>query len=282
MDSIFIERSKIIMDNACPVYVNQEGRWNIPVNNLQVVILGRGTSITHDAAESLSLAGVPFVFTGAQGMPYICAPVTGYHPTDIQRGWIGRWMCDEGRLNMAKEIFQHRIEYGLRHADVEIVSQDQQYVWARKGATAEHLDQLLGIEGDRLHWLYQQYATHHAIKEFSRLHEATDPDAADPRLRINAYLSHGNALAYGIAAAAMWHLGLSAAYPLVHGLTRNGGLIFDAADLIKDTTVLPWAFDCYRMPTTRAMHELRYRIKHQRGDVFIMDTLSRLAREVSE
>lgn len=69
MDSLYIERAKLIMQNECPIYVNQDGRWNIPVNNIQVVLLGRGTSITHDVAECLSQAGVPYVFTGAGGMP---------------------------------------------------------------------------------------------------------------------------------------------------------------------------------------------------------------------
>ncbi len=30
----------------------------------------------------------------------------------------------------------------------------------------------------------------------------------------------------------------------MHGKTRRGALVFDVADLIKDTIVLPWAFIC--------------------------------------
>jgi len=30
----------------------------------------------------------------------------------------------------------------------------------------------------------------------------------------------------------------------MHGKTRRGALVFDVADLIKDTLILPWAFIC--------------------------------------
>lgn len=187
-------------------------------------------------------------------------------------------MSEDGRLNMAKEVFAKRIQFGLRHANNDIINPDKQNEWLSKSNAAISLEQLLGIEGQRLNWLYSQYAAHHDVNQFTRIHSATDPDAPDPLMRVNAYLSHGNSLAYGIASAAMWHLGLSPAYPLVHGLTRNGGLIFDVADLIKDTTVLPWAFECYELCMTSAMHELRFRIKQQKGDVFIMDTLTQVGR----
>lgn len=30
----------------------------------------------------------------------------------------------------------------------------------------------------------------------------------------------------------------------MHGKTRRGALVFDVADLVKDTVILPWAFIC--------------------------------------
>lgn len=281
MDSLYIERAKVLMEHGRPIYCNQEGRFNIPVNNLQVILLGRGTSITHDAAECFSVAGVPLIFTGAAGMPYLTLPASQFHPTELQRGWIDRWQEDTGRLNMAKSIFAARIAFGIRHADENIVPKSRQEDWLTKAQDCSSLTELLGIEGDRVHWLYSQYAIHHSVAGFHRNHDQTDPDAPDVHARINAYLSHGNALAYGIAGAAMWHLGLSPAYPLVHGLSRNGGLVFDAADLVKDTTVLPWAFECHGMGVTTAMHELRFRIKHQKADKYIMDTLTKMAKAES-
>ena len=58
----------------------------------------------------------------------------------------------------------------------------------------------------------------------------------------NRYLDHGNYLAYGLGATATWVLGLPHGLAVLHGKTRRGGLVFDAADLIKDAVILPQAF----------------------------------------
>ncbi len=59
---------------------------------------------------------------------------------------------------------------------------------------------------------------------------------------INSNLNHGNYLAYGLASVALWSLGISPAFAVMHGKTRRGALVFDVADLIKDAIVLPLAF----------------------------------------
>src|SRR5256885_6518537 len=55
----------------------------------------------------------------------------------------------------------------------------------------------------------------------------------------NRYLDHGNYLAYGLGATATWVLGLPHGLAVLHGKTRRGGLVFDAADLVKDAAILP-------------------------------------------
>ncbi|TAG78797.1 MAG: type I-F CRISPR-associated endonuclease Cas1, partial [Betaproteobacteria bacterium] len=72
--------------------------------------------------------------------------------------------------------------------------------------------------------------------DFTRAKRGTGTDAA------NRFLDHGNYLAYGIGATATWVLGLQHGLAVLHGKTRRGGLVFDAADLIKDAVILPQAF----------------------------------------
>ena len=55
-------------------------------------------------------------------------------------------------------------------------------------------------------------------------------------------MDHGNYLAYGLGATATWVLGLPHGLAVLHGKTRRGGLVFDAADLVKDAVILPQAF----------------------------------------
>ena len=51
-------------------------------------------------------------------------------------------------------------------------------------------------------------------------------------------------MAYGLAATTLWVLGIPHGFAIMHGKTRRGALVFDIADLIKDTLILPWAFIC--------------------------------------
>jgi CRISP-associated protein Cas1 len=60
----------------------------------------------------------------------------------------------------------------------------------------------------------------------------------------NAFLNHGNYLAYGLAATTLWVLGIPHGFAVMHGKTRRGALVFDVADLVKDAIVLPQAFIC--------------------------------------
>ncbi len=62
--------------------------------------------------------------------------------------------------------------------------------------------------------------------------------------KANVFLSHGNYLAYGLGATATWVLGIPHAFAVMHGKTRRGALVFDIADIVKDTLVLPLAFIC--------------------------------------
>ena len=72
--------------------------------------------------------------------------------------------------------------------------------------------------------------------EFSRAKRGTGTDSA------NRFLDHGNYLGYGLGATATWVLGLPHGLAVLHGKTRRGGLVFDAADLVKDAAILPQAF----------------------------------------
>ena len=66
----------------------------------------------------------------------------------------------------------------------------------------------------------------------------------------NSFLNHGNYLAYGLAATTLWVLGIPHGFAVMHGKTRRGALVFDVADLIKDTLILPWSFICAREGAT--------------------------------
>ena len=113
---------------------------------------------------------------------------------------------------------------------------------------------LLAAEGEMSKQLYRLLAQHLSIEGFSRQPQSA-PDLA------NRFLDQGNYLAYGLAGLVLWVLGIPHSFPLVHGKTRRGALVFDLADVIKDGCIMPVAFQCAAEETTES--EFRKRALRQ-------------------
>ena len=124
--------------------------------------------------------------------------------------------------------------------------------------------------------LYRIAATTTKTNKFSRNREAND-DA-------NAFLNHGNYLAYGLAATTLWVLGIPHGFAAMHGKTRRGALVFDIADLIKDTLILPWAFICAKEGATEQEFRqqcLQNFTKHKALD-FMFDSVKQICLEAKQ
>jgi CRISP-associated protein Cas1 len=112
--------------------------------------------------------------------------------------------------------------------------------------------------------------------DFTRAKRGTGTDPA------NRFLDHGNYLAYGLAATATWVLGLPHGLAVLHGKTRRGGLVFDAADLVKDAVILPQAF----LSAMAGHEEQEFRracieaLTRSESLDFMIDTLKRVAEEL--
>lgn len=98
--------------------------------------------------------------------------------------------------------------------------------------------------------------------------------------RINSFLDHGNYIAYGYAACALHVLGISYAFPVLHGKTRRGALVFDVADLIKDWLVMPLAFSHGKKGTPD--NEFRAELIERAQDNEALDLVVTFIKSVAE
>jgi CRISPR-associated protein Cas1 len=266
--------------------------WNIPIANTTVILLGTGTSITQAAVRMLASAGVLIGFSGSGGTPLIAAneiewlsPQSEYRPTEYIQNWMSFWFDEEKRLQAAKQIQQLRIEYmqrvwskdkDLKNEGFTIDDPDIQRAltqFSSKIEQSNNVNKLLLIEAQLTKSLYKIAANRTKQKDFVRNHDNID-DA-------NAFLSHGNYLAYGLAASTLWVLGIPHGFAVLHGKTRRGALVFDVADLVKDTLILPWAFICAKEQATEQEFRqqcLQNFIQHKALD-FMFDTVKQLSAE---
>ncbi len=261
----YLEKCRVMQKDGRVLYLtaakNENQYWNIPIANTTCLLLGTGTSITQAAMRMLAQAGVLVGFCGGGGTPLLMAneiewltPQSEYRPTEYLQGWMLFWFEEEKRLLTAKRFQQARTEYiqrvwskdrNLREAGfytddpgIAKVLQANQ----RKTVHAPNVMRLLQDEAQLTKQLYKFAANVTQHGDFIRQREATD--------QANAFLNHGNYLAYGLAATTLWVLGIPHGFAVMHGKTRRGALVFDVADLVKDAIILPMAFICAKEGAT--------------------------------
>lgn len=253
----YLEKCRVMQKSGRVLYLTEESSekqyWNIPIANTTCILLGTGTSITQAAVRMLASAGVLIGFSGSGGTPLLSAneiewlsPQSEYRPTEYIQGWMTFWFDDQRRLQAAKYFQEKRLAYlrkvwssdnDLKNEGFYVDDRDIQHSldsFSRRITQAPNVAELLLIEAQLTKQLYKVAANRTKQGDFVRDHSAAD--------NANAFLNHGNYLAYGLAATTLWVLGIPHGFAVMHGKTRRGALVFDVADLIKDTLILPWAF----------------------------------------
>ena len=253
----YLEKCRVMQKDGRILYLSEAQKeyryWNIPIANTTCILLGTGTSITQAAMRMLSQAGVPVGFCGSGATPLFAGseiewltPQSEYRPTEYVQGWLQFWFDASKRLEVAKTFQTARIGFlrkvwskdrELQYDGFDMAYPELQAMLEEaltKIQKAPNIGKLLQIEADLTKRLYKHAA--HATDQagFVREHDAAD--------LANAFLNHGNYLAYGLAATALWVLGIPHGFAVMHGKTRRGALVFDVADLVKDALVLPWSF----------------------------------------
>ena len=259
----YLDYCRVLVNGGRVEYVTDEGNqslyWNIPIANTTTILLGTGTSVTQAAMRELAKAGVMVGFCGGGGTPLYnstegdldilwVSPQSEYRPTEYLQSWFQLWLCDEKRLMAAKKLLELRIDFIKKSWSLKNRTFDNEFCFESQTLFSD-LEQyrldvksaitimgIFSVEARFTKHLYKLACKAVNYHSFTREKQGTGKDPA------NKNLDYGNYLAYGLGATATWVLGLPHGLSMLHGKTRRGGLVFDAADLIKDALVLPQAF----------------------------------------
>ena len=300
----YLEHCRVLVNGGRVEYVTDQGKsslyWNIPIANTTTLLLGTGTSITQAAMRELAKAGVLVGFCGGGGTPLFCAnevdvevawfsPQSEYRPTEYLQRWVRFWFDDGLRLEAAKAIQRARLSRIAPHWDNRALTEtkfkvSRQRLEAALDASRQAIDTapdntaLLTEEARLTKTLFKLACTATDYGEFTRAKGGSGSDPA------NRFLDHGNYLAYGLGATATWVLGLPHGLAVLHGKTRRGGLVFDAADLVKDAVILPQAF----ISAMRGDDEQTFRhacieaLTQSEALDFMIDTLKTIATDIGK
>ena len=261
----YLEKCRVMQKDGRVLYLTEADTekqyWNIPIANTTCILLGTGTSITQAAVRMLASAGVLIGFSGGGATPLIAAneiewlsPQSEYRPTEYVQGWMSFWFEEQQRLKVAKHFQILRLDYlkkvwlkdrdlqnqGFNPDDADISTALD--LFSAEIQSSPNVNHLLTTEARLTKKLYSIAINRTKQSGFIRDHDSIEG--------ANAFLNHGNYLAYGLAATTLWVLGIPHGFAVMHGKTRRGALVFDIADLVKDTLILPWAFICIKEQAT--------------------------------
>lgn len=214
---------------------------HVPVGAAACVMIGPGVVVTHDAVRACAEEGTLLVWVGEQGVRCYSAGFPG--------GKAGERIRRQATLrdNPAKHL--------------EVARQLFELMWGEPPPTTRSLDQLRGIEGQRVKKRYAELGEQHNVPWKGRRYDVEDFDASDD---INKAISAANHTLYALSEAVILALGYTPAIGFIHsGHSRS--FAFDVADTLKMDTTVPLAFMVTSQPGEASIEQ---RVRFACRDMF--------------
>lgn len=234
---LYLERGRIEQEGRSVRYVHRSARVPIPVASLTLLLLGPGTTLTHQAARNIADCGCTVAWAGQEGVRlYAC----GLGETRSSRRLIrqARLVSDPAlRLRVVRRMYELRFAEPLA-ADLT-------------------LQQIRGLEGVRVRETYARLSRETGVAWSGRMYRRDRWEAGDP---INRAMSAANACLYGICHGALVSAGYSPALGFVH-TGKALSFVYDVADLYKTETSIPAAFRAVASGDTDAERAVRMQLR---------------------
>jgi CRISPR-associated protein Cas1 len=215
---LYLEHGRLEQEDASLAFYSAEGKAEIPVCQLGLLMLGPGTAVTHQAMKVLADNNCLVCWTGEQGVRMYAHSTGGTHHSR--------------RLLRQAEL------YGDLAKRTEVVRRMYQKRFPEPLAAGVTIEQLRGMEGARVRRAYQDASRASGVPWEGRNYDQGNWDHADP---VNRALSAANACLYGLSHAAIVSAGYSPAIGFIH-TGKMLSFVYDVADLYKTALTIPVAF----------------------------------------
>jgi len=195
----------------------QAGDYAIPYQGISLLLLGPGTTISHDALRLLARHGTLLAAVGEGGVKFYTAPPMGQGRSDVARAHARLWANEKARVDVARRMYAFRFGRILPHKDITV---------------------LRGIEGARMKESYRLVAGQHNVEWNGRHYDRQNPNAADVP---NQALNHAATFVESAADVAVAAVGALPPLGFIHEESSNA-FTLDVADLFRVEFTLPLAF----------------------------------------
>jgi CRISP-associated protein Cas1 len=245
---LWLERGELCVINGCLHFLVGKDSLTphtdqIPHQAVSMILLGPGSSVTHDALRLLARHGTLLAAVGVDGVRSYTAPPLLPDRSDVARRQAELWGNPRRRIAVARQMYALRLGEILPHRDI---------------------DTLRGIEGARAKTLYRLTAERYRIPWNGRHYDRSAPEAADVP---NQAINHAATAVQAAAAIAVQSL---AAIPQLGFIHEDSGQAFvlDIADLFRDAITLPVAFAAARKALDGTSDPIDRLVRREAATVF--------------
>ncbi len=223
------------------------GDYAIPFQTVSMVLLGPGTTVSHDALRLLARHGTALVAVGEDGVRLYTSPPLGPNESQLARRQARVWAdAQEARLSIARRMYAWRFGEVLPHRDISV---------------------LRGIEGARMKQTYQLLAQKYGVCWKGRRYDRARPESADlPNQAIN----HAASAVEAAAAIAVAATGTLPQLGFIHEDSASA-FTLDIADLFRDSVTLPVAFKAVRQAEKERDQLIERLVRRLAGETFRRD-----------
>ena len=253
---IYLERGRLEIDDSSIKWIDATNNVvPLPVATLNALLLGPGTTITHDAVRTAAAANCAVCWVGEDSLLFYAA---GFFPTADTRNLKHQI---ELSADPKRSVEVARRMYARRFPDTDL-----------KDKT---LQEMMGMEGNRVRALYQAKAEQYQVGWKGRSFTPGKFEMSDVT---NQIITSTNAALYGILCSGVHSMGYSPQVGFIHSGSPLP-FVYDLADLYKADLCIDLAFWLTRELAGRYdKHKVAAAFRRR---VIEMDLLARLGDDIA-
>ena len=254
---LYLERGRLEIDDSSVKWIDSEGEVvRLPIATITTLLLGPGTSVTHEAIKVLAAANCSVCWVGEDSLLFYAV---GNSPTANTRN-LRRQMqisCDpEKSLAVARRMYERR--------------------FPDENLKGKPLKEMMGMEGYRVRALYEKKANEYGVGWRGRSFTPGKMELSDVT---NQVLTASNAALYGILCSCIYSMGYSPHIGFIHSGSPLP-FVYDMADLYKEEFCIDLAF---KMTLDLAGEYNKYRVSSEfRKRVLDYKLLERIGPDIEE
>ena len=254
---VYLEHGRLEIDDSSVKWIDADGFVvRLPIATISTLLLGPGTTITHESVKVLSAANTTVCWVGADSLLFYACGVSPTSDTQLMREQMMLAADEKKRTEVARRMFLE----GFPEEDISKAT----------------IHELMGKEGLRVRAFYEECAQKYQVGWSGRKYVPGKFEMSDVT---NKILTSANTALYALVLSTVISTGYSPHIGFVHSGSPLP-FVYDMADLYKAYLCIDFAFDMTEK--TGGEYNRQFILDKFRERVTKFDLLSRLPVDIKK